>query len=75
MPCQHNLTLPQIFSTFTAHAFVEMARFLLKEPGVKFLLSERFCQDLLKPSLVSSDPKEDEMTTPLLSSFATIQYL
>lgn len=26
-------------------SFVEMARFLLEQEGVKFLLSERFCQD------------------------------
>ena len=26
-------------------AFVEMGRYLLRQEGVKFLLSERFCQD------------------------------
>ncbi len=27
------------------HAFVEMTKNLLQQPGVKFLLNERFCQD------------------------------
>ena len=29
-------------------AFVEMARYLLRLPGEKYLLSERFCQDPLE---------------------------
>lgn len=29
-------------------SFVEAGKFLLKQPGVKFLLSERFCQDPLE---------------------------
>ena len=32
----------------TVKSFVEMAKFLLKQPDVKFLLSERFCQDPLE---------------------------
>jgi len=30
---------------YAVTSFVEMARFILRQPGVKFLLSERFCQD------------------------------
>ena len=35
---------------FIVKSFLEMARarFLLQQPGVKFLLSERFCQDPLE---------------------------
>ena len=37
---------PELFISYRAvMSFVEMARFILRQPGVKFLLSERFCQD------------------------------
>ena len=35
-------------SPLTVHSFVELGRYLLKYPGVKFLLSERFTQDPLE---------------------------
>ena len=29
-------------------SFVEMAKYLLNQPGIKFILSEKFCQDPLE---------------------------
>lgn len=37
-----------LLCSHTVQSFVEMGRYLLKYPGVKFLLSERFTQDPLE---------------------------
>ena len=40
------LLFPSIF--YSVRSFVEMGKYLLQQPGVQFLLSERFCQDPLE---------------------------
>ena len=55
----------------TVISFVEMARFLLKLPGVKFLLSKRFCQDHLESFFGHQRLKEDAMTIQLLNNSVT----
>jgi len=50
-----------------------MARFLLKQPGVKYLLSERFCQDSLE-EFFSQEPKAGGMTIQLLLNLRRPQY-
>ena len=45
------LTVSKMQSHYLSHAvksFVEVTRYLLSQPGVKFILSERFCQDPLE---------------------------
>ena len=50
-------------------AFVEMARFLLKQPGVKFLLSERFCQDPLEAFFGHQRSKGGRNDNPTVKQF------
>ena len=45
------LTVSKMQSHYLSHAvksFVEVTRYLLSQPGVKFILSEHFCQDPLE---------------------------
>ena len=37
-----------IFFPLIVHSFVEIVQYLFKVPGVKFILSEHFCQDPLE---------------------------
>jgi len=50
-------------------AFVEMARFLLKLPGVKYLLSERFCQDPLEEFFSQQRVQGRRNDNPIASKF------
>ena len=61
--------MPQFSPTFTVHTFVEMARFLLKEPGVKFLLSERFCQDPVEAFFGHQRSKGGRNDNPTVKQF------
>ena len=53
----------------TVISFVEMARFLLKLPGVKFLLSERFCQDPLESFFGHQRSKGGRNDNPTVKQF------
>ena len=54
---------------FSVKAFVEMARFLLKQPGVKYLLSERFCQDSLEEFFSQQRAQGRRNDNPTVSEF------
>ena len=54
---------------FSVKAFVEMARFLLKLPGVKYLLSERFCQDPLEEFFSQQRAQGRRNDNPTASEF------
>ena len=51
------------------HQAVEMARYLLDQPGVKFLLSERFCQDPLESFFGHQHSKGGNNDNPTVKQF------
>lgn len=51
------------------NSFTEVARFLLKVPGVKFLLSERFCQDPLEAFFGNQRAKGGRNDNPSVQQF------
>ena len=55
--------------TDTVKSFVEMARYLLDQPGVKFLLSERFCQDPLESFFGHQRSKGGHNDNPTVKQF------
>lgn len=57
-----NFTLP----LNVVMSMVEMIPFLLKVKGVKYVLTEKFCQDPLEVSLGNKECMEELMTTLLL---------
>ena len=54
---------------YTVKAFVEMARFLLKQGDVKFLLSERFCQDPVEEFFGHQRAKGGRCDNPTVNQF------
>jgi len=45
---QHSGFLFMVYFFLTVHSFVEMANFLLRQPGVHYIMSNKFCQDPLE---------------------------
>lgn len=50
-------------------SFVEVARYLLRQPGVKFLLSEKFCQDPLEEFFGHQRAKGGRNDNPTVQQF------
>ena len=48
---------------------MEAARYLLKQPGVKFLFSERFCQDPIEMFFGSQRAKGGRSDNPTVKQF------
>ena len=61
--------IPVLF--FTAHAFVGVAKFLLKQDGVQFVLSERFNQDPLESHFGNQRQMRGGNEAPSVSQFNT----
>lgn len=55
--------------TLAVLSFVELARYLLKQPGVKFLFSERFCQDPLEVFFGHQRSKGGRCDNPTVKQF------
>lgn len=56
---------------YAVKSFTEVARFLLKIPGVKFLLSERFCQDPLEAFFGNQRAKGGRSDNPNVQQFCS----
>ena len=63
LPCTHTHT------HLLVNSFTEVAKFLLKIPGVKFLLSERFCQDPLEAFFGNQRAKGGRNDNPNVEQF------
>ena len=50
-------------------SFVETTRYLLREPGVKFVLSERFCQDPLESFFGNQRARGGRNDNPTVQQF------
>ena len=57
------------FSLILVNAFVEMTEYLLKHEGVKFLLSERFCQDPVEEFFGNQRAKGGRCDNPTAKDF------
>ena len=57
------------FFLFTVKSFVEATRYLLSQPGVRFLLSERFCQDPLEAFFGNQRAKGGRNDHPTIKQF------
>lgn len=65
----HDMWYTGLYYYIAVKAFVELARYLLKQPGVKFLLSERFCQDPLEAFFGHQRAKGGRNDNPTVQQF------
>ncbi len=63
------ILLTLTFPMLAVKSFVEATRYLLKQPGAKFVLSERFCQDPLEAFFGNQRAKGGRNDNPTVQQF------